>query len=156
MKTIVIAGGCFWGMEELFRVRSGVVDTEVGYAGGDNQNPTYDFHPGHAESIQLTYDEQITSSANLLDYFFQIHDPTTTNRQGNDIGSSYRSAIFYETDNEKQTAEQAIERNQIYWKKPIVTSLEPLDTFWSAEDYHQNYLQMNPGGYTCHFERSRA
>lgn len=153
MKELVVAGGCFWGMEELFRAQPGVVDTEVGYTGGKNDNPTYEFHPGHAEALKLKYDSSQTSIDELLDYFFHIHDPTTLNRQGNDIGESYRSAIFYADDNERRAAEAAIQRNQKHWPKPIVTSLEPLGKFWSAEDYHQDYLQKNPGGYTCHFER---
>lgn len=155
MKTLVIAGGCFWGVEELFRTQPGVIDTEVGYVGGENDNPTYENHPGHAEAVQITYNPDETSEAELLDYFFQIHDPTTMNRQGNDIGSSYRSAIFYQSDEQKAEAEAAIARNQIYWTAPAVTQLEKLTTFWPAEDYHQDYLQKNPGGYTCHFERPR-
>ena len=155
MKTLILAGGCFWGMEELFREQPGVIDTEVGYTGGENEHPTYERHPGHAEALKLTYDESQTTIQTLLDYFFQIHDPTTMNRQGNDIGSSYRSAIFYADDMQKKDAQAAIERNQGYWKAPIVTQLEPLATFWPAEDYHQDYLQKNPGGYTCHYERAR-
>lgn len=155
MQSIVIAGGCFWGMEDLFRMQTGVTDTEVGYAGGENENPTYEHHPGHAEAIKITFDEAKTNADTLLDYFFQIHDPTTVNRQGNDMGSSYRSAIFYQTPTENKQGEAAIQRSQAFWEKPIVTTLEPLTTFWSAEEYHQDYLQKNPGGYTCHFERSR-
>jgi len=156
MKELIVAGGCFWGMEELFRTQPGVVDTEVGYTGGENENPTYEHHPGHAEALKLTYDPAITDEAALLDYLFQIHDPTTMNRQGNDVGSSYRSAIFYTSDEQMRAAEAAVKRNQTYWQAPIVTQLEPLTTFWPAEDYHQDYLQKNPGGYTCHYERSRA
>lgn len=155
MNTLIIAGGCFWGVEELFRTQPGVIDTEVGYAGGENDNPTYENHPGHAEAVEITYDPAVTSEAELLDYFFQIHDPTTKNRQGNDVGSSYRSTIFYQNEAQKLEAEKAITRNQIYWDAPAVTSIEPLTTFWPAEDYHQDYLQKNPGGYTCHFERAR-
>lgn len=155
MKELVFAGGCFWGVEELFRTQPGVVDTEVGYAGGENANPTYENHPGHAEAIKVTYDPELTNVATLLDYFYQIHDPTTMNRQGNDMGSSYRSAIFYQDEAQKAEAEAAITRNQVYWEAPIVTQLEPLMTFWDAEDYHQDYLQKNIGGYTCHFERAR-
>ena len=155
MNTLVIAGGCFWGVEELFRIQPGVIDTEVGYTGGENIGPTYENHPGHAEAVAITYDPQITTEAALLDYFFQIHDPTTKNQQGNDIGSSYRSAIFYSNDVQKQTAVNAIERNQPFWTKTIVTSIELLETFWPAEEYHQAYLQKNAGGYTCHFERER-
>jgi peptide-methionine (S)-S-oxide reductase len=155
MNTLVIAGGCFWGMEELFRDQPGIIDTEVGYAGGSNDNPTYENHPGHAEALQLTYDPAVTNIDELLDYHFQIHDPTTMNRQGNDVGSSYRSTIFYQDDAQKDAAEAAIVRNQPYWEQPIVTSIEPLETFWLAENYHQDYLQKNIGGYTCHFERAR-
>ncbi len=142
-------------MEELFRTQPGVVDTEVGYAGGDNDNPTYENHPGHAEALKLTYDLAVTNIDELLDYHFQIHDPTTMNRQGNDVGSSYRSTIFYENDEQEAAAEAAIIRNQPYWEQPIVTSIEPLETFWPAEEYHQDYLQKNIGGYTCHYERTR-
>lgn len=155
MKTITFGGGCFWGLEELFRARPGVTDTEVGYAGGQNAHPTYESHPGHAEAIKVTYDESKTSAWALLDYFFAVHDPTTLNRQGNDVGSSYRSVIFISDVDEKKTAEDAVKRNQVYWKNPIVTTIEPLGTFWSAEEYHQDYLQKHPGGYTCHFERPR-
>lgn len=155
MKEVIFAGGCFWGVEELFRDQPGVIDTEVGYTGGENDAPTYQHHPGHAEAIKVTYDPSITNEDTLFDYLFQIHDPTTMNRQGNDIGSSYRSAIFYADDAQKQAAKAAINRNQVYWEAPIVTSLEPLKTFWPAEEYHQDYLQKNVGGYTCHFERAR-
>ena len=155
MNTLVIAGGCFWGMEELFRDQPGIIDTEVGYAGGDNDNPTYENHPGHAEALELTFDPALTNLDTLLDYHFQIHDPTTRNRQGNDVGSSYRSTIFYQDDAQKVAAEASIVRNQPFWEEPIVTSVEPLSTFWTAEDYHQDYLQKNIGGYTCHFERAR-
>ena len=155
METLVIAGGCFWGMEDLFRAQPGVANTEVGYTGGQNDNPTYENHPGHAEALQITYDQNLTSLDTLLDYFFQIHDPTTTNRQGNDVGTSYRSAIFYANQAQHDAAVRAIDRNQIYWQSPITTTLEPLTIFWSAEQYHQNYLLKNPGGYTCHFERQR-
>ena len=142
-------------MEELFRTRSGVIDTEVGYAGGTNEHPTYEDHPGHAETLAVTYDPRITSRSELLDYFFQVHDPTTMNRQGNDIGSSYRSTIFYTSPEERVTAEEAVARNQAYWEQPIVTQLEPLQTFWPAEEYHQDYLQKHPGGYSCHYEHPR-
>ena len=155
MNTLIIAGGCFWGVEELFRTEPGVIDTEVGYAGGDNDSPTYENHPGHAEALKITYDPNKTTEAALLDYFFQIHDPTTMNRQGNDVGSSYRSTIFYSDEAQKEEAEKAIDRNQMYWDAKIITSIEPLETFWPAEGYHQDYLQKNPGGYTCHFERAR-
>jgi len=155
MNELVIAGGCFWGVEELFRTQPGVIDTEVGYTGGDNDNPTYEHHPGHAEAVKITFNPAQTNVATLLDYFFQIHDPTTLNRQGNDIGLSYRSAIFYKDAPQKAQAEAAIARNQVYWEAPIITQLEPLGTFREAEAYHQDYLQKNIGGYTCHFERAR-
>lgn len=154
-KKAYIAGGCFWGMEELFRKQPGVIDTEVGYTGGSNENPTYENHPGHAEAIAITYDPEKTSFENILDFFFRIHDPTTMNRQGNDIGSSYRSAIFYQNEEEKKQAQDFIQKvdNSRRWDNPVVTTLEPLKKFYSAEEYHQDYLQKNPGGYTCHYER---
>ena len=155
MKSLVIAGGCFWGIEDLFRVKPGVISTEVGYTGGRNDQPTYDNHPGHAEALKIDFDEQQTGLDQLLDYFFQIHDPTTLDRQGNDVGDSYRSAIFYADDEQKTAAEAAIDRNQKHWPAPIVTKLESLTKFWPAEDYHQDYLVKNPGGYTCHYERPR-
>jgi len=155
MQTIILAGGCFWGMEDLFREQRGVIDTEVGYTGGTNDNPTYEVHPGHAEALKITFDETKTTLSELLDYFFRIHDPTTLNRQGNDVGVSYRSAIFYSDPAQKMQAEEAIRRNQVFWNKPIMTTLEPLTVFWSAEEYHQDYLRKNPGGYTCHYERPR-
>lgn len=155
---IYIAGGCFWGMEDLFRDQPGVVDTAVGYMGGSNDNPTYENHPGHAEALKVDYDETKTSFASLLDFFFRIHDPTTINQQGNDIGTSYRSAIFYQDESEKQTAEQVIAKvnESKLWPGKVVTTLEPFDAFWSAEDYHQDYLQKNPGGYTCHYIRTET
>lgn len=158
METMYVAGGCFWGMQELFRVQPGVVDTEVGYMGGDNERPTYEHHPGHAEALKIVYDPTLTNYRELLDFFFRIHDPTTLNRQGNDIGTSYRSAIFYETDEQKQLAQQAIgavNASGLYGGA-AVTSLEPYQAFWSAEDYHQDYLQKNPGGYTCHYIRGES
>lgn len=150
-----LAGGCFWGMEELFRTRPGVNDTEVGYIGGENENPTYRYHPGHAEGIEITYDPSVTSFRELLDYFFRIHDPTTVNRQGNDMGSSYRSAIFIQNEEEKKVAEEIITIVEASnkWEGRVVTTLEPYSTFWPAEPEHQDYLVRNPNGYTCHFER---
>lgn len=152
---LVLAGGCFWGMEELFRRLPGVLDTEAGYTGGENDHPTYRNHPGHAEALKLVFDPQQTDLPHLLDFFFRMHDPTTLNRQGNDIGTSYRSAIFYADDAQKQAAKQMIDKvNQSgVWKRTVVTTLEPLGTFWVAEDYHQDYLQKLPNGYTCHFIR---
>lgn len=153
MDKLVIAGGCFWGMEELFRQQSGVIDTEVGYAGGTNGRPTYEFHPGHAESLEVSFDSKATTIDRLLDYFFNIHDPTTIDRQGNDVGEAYRSAIFYRNQDQLKAGELAIKRAGLVWSQPVVTKLEPLDKFWPAEDYHQDYLQKQPGGYTCHYER---
>jgi len=151
-QTAVFAGGCFWGMEELLRQQPGVVDTEVGYTGGQNDHPTYQHHPGHAEAVLITYDAAVTSYKKLLDFFFQIHNPTTLNQQGNDMGTSYRSAIFYATEMERQQAEHMIEivNNSGRWEAPVVTSLEVRGAFWPAEVEHQDYLQRNPNGYTCH------
>jgi len=157
-KTAIFAGGCFWGMEELFRKQPGVIDTEAGYAGGANEDPTYQNHPGHAEALKIIYDPTVTNYKNLLDFFFRIHDPTTMNRQGNDIGRSYRSAIFYANKEERKEAEDFIDRVNTSgrWKDPVVTSLEPLKNYTPAETEHQDYLQKHPGGYTCHFIRGES
>ena len=154
-KKAYIAGGCFWGMEDLFRNRKGIIDTEVGYQGGENENPTYKYHPGHAESVELTYDPSLTSFKEILDYFFRIHDPTTIDRQGNDRGSSYRSAVFFQDEEERKIAEKVIEivDKSGKWESAVVTKLEPFSTFWPAEPEHQDYLVRIPNGYTCHFER---
>ena len=146
------AGGCFWGLQDLIRKQSGVVNTRVGYTGGSNDNPTYENHPGHAEAVEIEYDTEKTSYKNLLDFFFQIHNPTTLNQQGNDVGTSYRSAIFYQNDSEQKEAEDFIKivNDSKRWPNPVVTKLEPFTTFWEAEEYHQDYLEKNPGGYTCH------
>ena len=146
------AGGCFWGLEDLIRTQPGVVDTEVGYTGGQNENPTYEHHPGHAEAVKIVYDDTITSYKKLLDFFFQIHNPTTLNQQGNDVGTSYRSAIFYQNEDEKKEALDFIDivNRSGRWEHPVVTSVEPFTQFWPAENYHQDYLLKNPGGYTCH------
>lgn len=154
-KQAIFAGGCFWGMEELFRSQPGVVDTQTGYTGGENANPTYRNHPGHAEALLITYNPEQTTYSNLLDFFFRIHDPTTLNRQGNDMGSSYRSAIFYQDETEKAEAEKFIQivNDSGRWKAPVVTTLEQFTTFTEAEPEHQDYLQTNPNGYTCHFIR---
>ena len=152
IKKAYLAGGCFWGMEELFRNQVGVIDTEAGYTGGENKNPNYHNHPGHAESLEVTYDSEKTTFKNLLDFFFQIHNPTTLNQQGNDKGTSYRSTIFYQNEEEKKQAEDFIKivDNSKRWKDEVVTTLEPFEKFWKAEDEHQDYLQRRPGGYTCH------
>jgi peptide-methionine (S)-S-oxide reductase len=154
-KKAYIAGGCFWGMEDLFRVRPGIVDTEVGYIGGSNDNPTYRNHPGHAEGIEITYNPDETSFKHILDYFFRIHNPTTVDQQGNDIGSSYRSAIFFQNEEEKSDAEDMIKivNDSGRWEGNAATTLEPYSTFWAAEPDHQDYLVKKPNGYTCHFER---
>jgi len=152
IKKIVVAGGCFWGLEDLLRDLKGVVDTTAGYAGGENDNPTYEHHPGHAEALEVEYDAQQLDQQHLLDFFFQIHNPTTLNQQGNDKGTAYRSAIFYASEEEKQIAQQMIDivNESQRWDNPVVTTLEPLSRFWPAEEYHQDYLVKNPGGYTCH------
>jgi peptide methionine sulfoxide reductase msrA/msrB len=155
LKTATLAGGCFWGVEELIRARPGVVDTEVGYTGGDVANATYENHEGHAEAIRIKYDPAKTSYEEILEFFFTIHDPTTLNRQGNDMGTSYRSAIFYNDDEQRQIAERVkakVEKSGA-WKRPVVTEIVPAKEFWTAEAYHQDYLQKNPNGYTCHYIR---
>lgn len=156
LKKAYIAGGCFWGMEDLFRVRPGVKDTEVGYIGGNNENPTYRNHPGHAEGMEITYDPAETSFSKILDFFFRIHDPTTIDRQGNDVGSSYRSTVFFQDEKEKNEATDMIQivNDSKRWKSPVATTLEPYSTFWKAEPEHQDYLVRNPNGYTCHYLRS--
>ena len=158
LKKAYLAGGCFWGMEDLFRVRPGIVDTEVGYLGGINDNPTYRNHSGHAEGIELVYDSSVTNYEAILDYFFRIHDPTTVDRQGNDRGSSYRSAIFFQSEEEKKVAEDFIKlvNASERWPGKVVTTLEPFTRFWPAEPDHQDYLVRVPNGYTCHFERFGA
>ncbi len=152
IKKIVLAGGCFWGLEELIRKQPGVIKTRVGYTGGNVENPTYENHEGHAEAVEIEYDTEKTSYKNLLDFFFQIHDPTTLNQQGNDKGVSYRSAIFYGNEEEKKEAEAFIKivNKSKRWQNPVITTMEPLMKFYLAEEYHQNYLQKNPDGYTCH------
>jgi len=152
IKKITLAGGCFWGLEELIRKQPGVVNTTVGYTGGSVENPTYENHEGHAEAVEIEYDNDLTSYKKILDFFFQIHNPTTLNQQGNDIGTSYRSAIFYGNEDEKREAINFIDivNKSKRWQNPVVTILEPLGKFYPAEDYHQDYLQKNIGGYTCH------
>lgn len=152
LNKIFLAGGCFWGVQELFRTLEGVVETRVGYSGGRNENPTYENHPGHAEVVAITYDPTKISFRGLLEFFFRMHNPTTVNQQGNDRGDSYRSAIFYQNEEEYQEAKNVIAfvNTSGRWAKPIVTTLEPFKKFWPAEEYHQDYLKKNPGGYTCH------
>ncbi len=154
----ILAGGCFWGMQELFRSIDGVVDTEVGYTGGSNANPTYREHPGHAEAIEITYDDSIVSYEQVLDFFFRIHNPTTKDRQGNDVGSSYRSAIFYKDESEKEVAQNFISlvNDSGVWSSPVATTLEVLSVFYPAESEHQDYLQRFPNGYTCHFVQQES
>lgn len=155
-EKAILAGGCFWGIEGLIRNLPGVIDTTVGYTGGSVANPTYALHTGHAEAIEVIFDSDILSYRKLLEFFFQIHDPTTLNRQGNDIGTSYRSAIFYLNEGQKQVAEHLISEITASRKWPgmIVTGVVPASTFYPAEEYHQDYLQHYPEGYTCHFVRT--
>ena len=155
IKQAVLAGGCFWGLQDLIRKQPGVVATRVGYTGGSVDNPTYENHTGHAEAVQIDYDDSQTSYRDILDFFFQIHNPTTLNQQGNDRGTAYRSAIFYANDEEKQQAQDFVDivNSSGRWPDPVVTTLEPLKQFYLAEDYHQDYLIKNPDGYTCHVRR---
>ena len=158
-ETAVVAGGCFWGMEEIIRKIPGVIETKVGYTGGATKNPTYKQvctgATGHAEAVQIVFDPDKLSYEKVLDFFFRMHDPTTLNQQHNDVGTQYRSAIFYQSDEQKQIAERVKERVQKSgkFKRPIVTEISPAKEFYSAEDYHQKYLVKNPGGYTCHILR---
>ncbi len=151
----VLAGGCFWGMEELMRKLPGVKSTRVGYTGGDVPNATYRNHGTHAEGLEVIYDPDRISYRQLLEVFFQIHDPTTPNRQGNDRGPSYRSAIYYVSEDQKAVAEDTIADVNAsgLWPGMVVTEVEPVGDFWEAEPEHQNYLQRIPNGYTCHFYR---
>ncbi|MFF9061025.1 peptide-methionine (S)-S-oxide reductase MsrA [Streptomyces sp. NPDC101213] len=150
-----LAGGCFWGMQDLIRKLPGVVSTRVGYSGGGTPNPTYRDHGSHAESIEIVFDPAATDYRTILEYFFQIHDPTTKNRQGNDIGASYRSAVFYLDDEQRRIAEETIADVDMsgLWPGPVVTEVVPADEFWEAEPEHQDYLERYPEGYTCHFPR---
>ena len=156
-ETATLAGGCFWGVEELVRKLPGVVDTTVGYAGGTLDKPRYEDvktgRTGHAESLQIVFDPSKITFDEILDFFFRLHDPTTANRQGNDIGTQYRSAIFYRDDAQRDAAERAKQRAQPKWPRPIVTEVVPFTNFYPAEDYHQDYLQRYPNGYTCHYLR---
>ena len=155
VEKAILAGGCFWGMQDLFRKRPGVVSTRVGYTGGDVPNATYRNHGTHAEAIEIVFDPERTSYRELLEFFFQIHDPTTLNRQGNDIGASYRSAIFYLDEEQRRVAEETIAHVETSgrWPGKVVTEVTPAGPFWGAEPEHQDYLERYPNGYTCHFVR---
>jgi peptide methionine sulfoxide reductase msrA/msrB len=158
-ETAILAGGCFWGMEELLRDIPGVVETEVGYSGGALRDATYSDvkrgTTGHAESVRIVFDPERLPYERLLAWFFKMHDPTTANRQGNDVGTQYRSAIFTTTDEQARIAAEVVKRidDSGKWKRPLTTEIAPAGDFWTAEDYHQDYLQKNPGGYTCHYLR---
>ncbi|WP_329303431.1 peptide-methionine (S)-S-oxide reductase MsrA [Streptomyces sp. NBC_00659] len=154
-EKALLAGGCFWGMQDLIRTFPGVLDTRVGYSGGDVADATYRNHGTHAEAIEITFDPTKTDYRTILEYFFQIHDPSTKNRQGNDIGLSYRSAIFYVDDEQKRVAEDTIADVDAsgLWPGKVVTEVAPAGPFWKAEPEHQDYLQRYPDGYTCHFVR---
>ncbi len=154
-QRAVLAGGCFWGMQDLIRKQPGVVGTRVGYSGGDVPNATYRNHGTHAEAIEIIFDPDLTSYRQILEFFFQIHDPTTKDRQGNDRGASYRSAIFYTDDAQRTEAEETIADVEAsgLWPGRVVTEVSPLGDFWEAEPEHQDYLERIPHGYTCHFIR---
>ncbi len=159
-ETATLAGGCFWGMEDIIRNIPGVLNTVVGYTGGATENPTYNFvklgTTNHAESVQVEFDPAKLSYHDLLGFFFRMHDPTTVNQQGNDKGTQYRSVIFFHSPEQEATAHQVISKIEAAkkWPKPIVTKVEPVKKFYAAEDYHQDYLKKNPGGYTCHWLRN--
>ena len=155
-ERAVLAGGCFWGMQQLIRRQPGVLRTRVGYTGGDVPNATYRKHGTHAEGIEIMFDPGVTSFRDILEFFFQIHNPTTLNRQGNDVGLSYRSAIYYVNDTQKQVAMDTIADVDAsgIWPGKVVTELEPVGDFWNAEPEHQDYLERLPNGYTCHFPRA--
>ena len=155
IEKTILAGGCFWGVEELIRHYPGVISTVVGYTGGEVANATYHNHGNHAEAIEIGFDPAKLSYRQLLEYFFQIHNPTTRNRQGNDVGASYRSAIFYKDEAQRDTAQALIAEMDASGKWPgkIVTEVVPATDFWNAEEEHQDYLQKHPNGYTCHWER---
>ncbi|MBI5836816.1 MAG: bifunctional methionine sulfoxide reductase B/A protein [Candidatus Eisenbacteria bacterium] len=154
-EVATLAGGCFWGMQELLRSQPGVIRTEVGYTGGKVAHATYGHHEGHAEAVEIVFDPSKTSYEALLRFFFRMHDPTTLNRQGNDVGSSYRSAIFYHDEEQRKTAERVKREVDAggKWKKPLVTEIVPAGAWWKAEESHQDYLVKHPDGYTCHFVR---
>ena len=154
-EKAILAGGCFWGVEDLIRKRPGVISTRVGYSGGDVPNATYRHHGTHAEALEIIFDPEKTSYRDLLEFFFQIHDPSTKNRQGNDVGTSYRSAIFYTSDEQKRIAEDTIADVDAsgLWPGPVVTEVTSAGPFWEAEPEHQDYLERIPWGYTCHYVR---
>jgi len=154
-QKAILAGGCFWGMQDLIRRRPGVISTRVGYSGGDVKNATYRHHGTHAEAIEIVFDPSVTTYREILEFFFQIHDPTTMNRQGNDRGASYRSAIFYADDEQRRVAEDTIADVNAsgLWPGHVVTEVSPAGPFWEAEPEHQDYLERYPNGYTCHFPR---
>lgn len=155
MERAVLAGGCFWGMQDLIRKQPGIVKTRVGYSGGDVPNATYPNHGTHAEAIEIIFNPEETSFEEILEFFFQIHDPTTIDRQGNDQGHAYRSEIFYVSEQQRDVAQDMIAKVEAsgLWPGPIVTSLSPVGDFWEAEPEHQDYLWRNPTGYTCHYPR---
>jgi peptide-methionine (S)-S-oxide reductase len=154
-ETAILAGGCFWGVQELIRARPGVISTRVGYSGGDTPNATYRNHGTHAEAVEIVFDPARITYRDILEFFFQIHDPSTKNRQGNDIGTSYRSAIFYTSDEQRRIAEETIADVNAsgLWPGKAVTEVAPAGPFWEAEPEHQDYLQKYPNGYTCHYVR---
>ncbi|GAB2669478.1 peptide-methionine (S)-S-oxide reductase MsrA [Gordonia jinhuaensis] len=154
-ETAVLAGGCFWGVEDLIRRQPGVLQTRVGYTGGSNDHPSYRNHPGHAEAVEIVFDPSVTSYRDILAFFYQIHDPSTKDRQGNDIGSSYRSAIFPLDEEQERVARDTIADVDAsgLWPGKVVTTIEPAGPFWEAEPEHQDYLVRYPNGYTCHFPR---
>ncbi len=154
-ERAVLAGGCFWGMQDLIRKRKGVITTRVGYTGGDVPNATYRNHGTHAEGIEIIFDSDVVSYREILELFFQIHDPSTPNRQGNDRGTSYRSAIYFVDEAQKATALETIADVNVsgLWPAKVVTEVEPVGDFWEAEEEHQDYLEKHPNGYTCHFPR---
>lgn len=154
-ETAILAGGCFWGMQDLLRRYPGVVSTRVGYSGGDVPNATYRNHGTHAEALEIVFDPDQISYRKILEFFFQIHDPTTKNRQGNDVGTSYRSALFYLNEEQKRVAEDTVADADAsgLWPDKVVTEIAPAGPFWEAEPEHQDYLEQYPDGYTCHFIR---
>jgi peptide-methionine (S)-S-oxide reductase len=154
-ERVVLGGGCFWGMQDLIGRMDGVLSTRVGYTGGVNSHATYRNHPGHAEAVEVIFDPAFVSFRQILEFFFQIHDPTTPHRQGGDFGSSYRSAIFYTSDDQKRTAEETMAEVDAsgLWPGKVVTEVVPAGDFWEAEPEHQDYLLRHPGGYTCHYIR---